>query len=79
MVTVPYTISYRIRSHTKGDRSWETTIPVQVMERAAAEAGLPLEEFVKLYDVVFHYTMEPGARLTFQKRDDGRPPREGVE
>lgn len=71
MIKDAYIKSYRMRM--VGPGSLEATIPRAIVEREARKYELPIEEFIKVYQVQYLYNDFGGAFLRFKKRveDEG--------
>ena len=61
-----YTKSYRMRS--VGPGSVEATIPRAIVEREAKKWGLPIEEFIKVFQIEYLFDDFRGAFIRFKKQ-----------
>lgn len=68
MIKDAYIKSYRMRM--VGPGSLEATIPRAIVEREARKYELPIEEFIKAYQVQYLYNDFGGAFLRFKRPDE---------
>lgn len=57
---------YKMNTTGRGGETTTVAIPPEVIERAAEEAGLSPEEFIKQYHAVAHYDNGKGVQYTFE-------------
>lgn len=65
-----------MRRSQPGAKSLEVTFPYEVVEREARRNKLPVDDFVKQYQVVAHFNSIDGVVYTFARIDN---PRKGVK
>lgn len=59
-----YRLRYNQRNVTKG--SIEVTFPFQVVDKEARKHNLPVDEFIKKFQVVAHFNGVEGVLYTFE-------------
>ena len=62
-----YQIPYRLRKAQRGAKTLEVTFPYEVVAREARRNGIPVEEFIKQFQVVAHFDDLGGVFYTFER------------
>lgn len=69
MIQIDTTDTYRrrhtMRFATEGASSVVSTVPLDVVKRAAGRRGVTLEEFIRTHDIEYLYNGSEGAFLRF--------------
>ena len=63
---------YKLRRTGQKLRSWETTIPPEVVEREATRAGIPLFEFQKYFEAEWLFDNFVGLHLILSPNNKRR-------
>ena len=71
-----YIKSYRMRM--VGPGSLEATIPRAIVDREARKRKLPIEEFIKVYQVQYLFNDFDGAFVRFKRPDEDEEVAEGI-
>ena len=61
-----YTRAYKMTARGEKGLSISVSIPPEVVRRAAEEAGLSIEDFIKQYQAIAHYDRGSGVQYTFE-------------
>jgi len=61
------TKNYNIRFN--GPYILETTLPKDVLEREARVQGMSLSEYVRSFELIWHYGSFPGMYVEFRRKD----------
>ena len=63
------TVRYKARKAGAGNRTIQTVIPYEVVEREARRAGLSVDDFLKEYEILFRYNHFGGVHFEFVPRE----------
>lgn len=69
MSEIGYKKEYRIKVLVKGRKSYNVTIPPEVIKREAEKRGITIEEFIGTFVAVSEYDNFDGIKYTFKEAE----------
>lgn len=66
-----YSKTYKIRRVNTKERSMETTVPIDIVQRQASKEGVTIDEFLRDFKIEWRYNGFDGILLRFVRGDNG--------